>query len=231
VRRDILRRYRLRLSRGLEKYGAFGLVRRAIGRVFSAEEEYVWYALDVDRLEPRAFRGEGYQLHRATEDEVEWLKEVPAIPVEEGRRRIARGEELWFVLKDGEPVFACTAFRKVLPLEAARKGSYLLPDGVFCVDDGLTKREHRGRAIAVVAWLAIAERLRNEGSGKVMIAKVPIDNIASRRTHEKTGFRPTMLMNRRRRGLRWHVSFRDEGPELTPPERLSADDLKRTVAR
>jgi GNAT superfamily N-acetyltransferase len=206
-------------------------VQRSVTRVFSVDEEYVWYALDVERLEPMAFRGDGYELHRATQEEARWLNEVPAIPVDEGRRRIARGEELWFVLKDGVPAFACTAFRRVLPLEAARKGTYPLPEGVFCVDDGLTKREHRGRAIAVVAWIAIAERLRDDGSGKVMIAKVPMDNIASRRTHEKTGFRPTMVMNRRRRGFRTHVGFRDEGTELTPAERAAADHLKRTVSR
>jgi GNAT superfamily N-acetyltransferase len=230
VLRDTLHRYRLRLSRGLEQQGAFGLVRQAAGRVFSVDEEYVWYALDLERLKPMAFRGEGYELRAVSEDEAELLNVVPAIPVEEGRRRIARGEQLWFVFHEGEPVFACTAFLNLLPLEAARKGRYPLSDGVMCVDDGLTKREYRGRAIAVVAWLAIAERLRDDGY-RVMIAKVPMDNIASRRTHEKTGFRPTMVMNRRRRGFRRRVIFRDEGPELTPPERRSAEDLKRTVAR
>lgn len=228
--RNALSRYRLRLGRGMEGLGALGLARRAAGRVFSKDEEYVWYALDLGRLETMAFRGEGYELHLATEEDAELLREVPAIPVEEGRRRIARGEQLWFVLKDGEPVFVCSVFIHVLPLEAARKGRYTLPQGVASVDDGLTNREHRGRAIAAVAWIAIAERLRDDGL-EVLIAKVPVDNIASRRTHEKTGFRPTMVMNRRRRGLRTRVVFRDEGPELTQPERMSADDLKRTVSR
>jgi ribosomal protein S18 acetylase RimI-like enzyme len=209
----------------MEALGALGLARRAASRVLSKDEEYVWYALDLAQLEPMAFRGEGYELHLATEEDAELLREVPAIPVEEGRRRIARGEQLWFVLKDGEPVFACSAF-----IEAAPKGSYTLPPGVASIDDGLTNREHRGRAIAPAAWIAIAERLRDDGL-EVVIAKVPVDNIASRRTHEKTGFRPTMVMNRRRRGLRIRVVFRDEGLELTQAERMSADDLKRTVSR
>jgi hypothetical protein len=230
VLREVPRRYALRLGRGLERYGALGLARRAVGRVFFKDEEYVWYALDLGRLEPMEFRGEGYELHLATEEDADLLREVPAIPVEEGRRRIARGEQLWYVLKDGNPAFACSVFIHVLPLEAAHNGRYSLPHGVACVDDGLTNREHRGRAIAAVAWTGIASRLRDDGFD-VLIAKVPADNIASRRTHEKTGFRPTMVMHRRRRGLRTRVGFRDEGPELTQPERMAAEDLKRTVAR
>lgn len=227
---DALRRHRLRFSRGLETYGAVGLSRRAIGRLFHRDEEYVWYALDLSRLEPLAFRGEGYELRLAGEEDVELLHEVPAIPIAEGRRRIVRGEQLWFVLNDGRPAFACSVFVHMIPLEAARKGQYFLPPRVACVDDGLTNREFRGRAIAAAAWVAIAEKLRDDGF-EALIAKVPVDNIASRRTHEKTGFHPTVIMNRRRRGFRTRVTFRDAGNELTEPERRSADDLRRTVSR
>lgn len=225
-----LSRYRLRLSRGLERFGAVGLVRRAVGRVFSTNEVYVWYVLDLQRLVPMALRP-GYVLHRSSEEEAEWLHEVPAIPVQEGRRRIEDGEQLWFVLKDDKPVFACSAFVHVLPLEAARKGRYPLPKGVACVDDALTSPEHRGRGVAAAAWMTIAERLRDDGL-EVLIAKVPEDNIASRRTHEKTGFLPVSVMHRRRRGLRTRVIFRDEPvQELTDPERRAAEDLMRTVSR
>jgi GNAT superfamily N-acetyltransferase len=227
-----LSRYRLRLSRGLERFGWWGLAKRAIFRVFSTNEVYVWYVLDLRRVVPIPFR-KGYVLHRATADEVEWLHEVPAIPVDEGRRRIADGEQLWFVLKDDKPVFACSAFVHVLPLEAARKGRYEFPKGVGCVDDALTSPEHRGRAVAASAWMAIAERLRDEDGLEVLIAKVPEDNIPSRRTHEKTGFRPVSVMNRRRRGFKRRVIFRDDppAPELTDPERAAAEHLKQTVSR
>jgi GNAT superfamily N-acetyltransferase len=227
---DALRRHRLRFSRGLETYGAMGLSRQAIGRLFHKDEEYVWYALDLARVEPLAFRGTGYELRLARAENLELLHEVPAIPIAEGRRRIVRGEQLWFVLKDGRPAFACSVFVHMLPLEAARKGRYYLPARVACVDDGLTNREFRGRAIAAAAWMAIAEKLRDDGF-EVLIAKVPVDNIASRRTHEKTGFRPTVIMNRRRRGFRTRVTFRDEGSELTQSEQRSADHLRHAVAR
>ena len=227
---DALRRHRLRFSRGLETYGAVGLSRQAIGRLLHKDEEYVWYALELARLEPMAFRGAGYELRLATVEDLELLREVPAIPIAEGRRRIVQGEQLWFVLKEGRPAFACSVFVHLLPLEAARRGRYFLPPRVACVDDGLTNREFRGRAIAAAAWVAIGEKLRDDGF-EVLIAKVPVDNIASRRTHEKTGFRVTVMMNRRRRGFRTHVTFRDEGSELTEAERRSADDLRRAVAR
>jgi GNAT superfamily N-acetyltransferase len=227
---DTLRRHRLRLRRGLETYGAMRLGRRAIGRLFYKDEEYVWYGLDLARVEPLAFRGEGYELRLAGEEDVDLLHDVPAIPVAEGRRRFLRGEQLWFVLKDGRPAFACSVFVHMLPLEAARKGRYYLPAGVACVDDGLTNREFRGRAIAAAAWVAIAEKLRDDGF-EVLIAKVPVDNVASRRTHEKTGFRPTLVMDRRRVGFRTHVTFCDQGLELTEHEKRSADHLRRAVAR
>ena len=124
--RGALARYRLRVARGVEQHGVLGLVRHAVGRVLSRDEAYVWYVLDLRRLEPMAFR-EGYVLRRASLDDVELLRKVPAIPVDEGRRRIEAGEQVWFVFKDDEPVFACSAFVNVLPLEAARKGRYELP--------------------------------------------------------------------------------------------------------
>jgi Acetyltransferase (GNAT) family len=229
--RGALARYRLRIARGVEQHGVLGLVRHAVGRVLVRDEAYVWYVLDLRRLEPMAFR-EGYVLRRASLDDVELLGKVPAIPVDEGRRRIEAGEQVWFVFKDDEPVFACSAFVNVLPLEAARKGRYEFPPGVACIDDALAVREHRGRGVAAAAWMTISERLRDDDGCEVLIAKVPVANVASRRTHEKTGFRPVSVMHRLRRGLRTRVTFTDEGAEeLSEPERAAAEHLARTVSR
>ena len=228
--REKLSWYWLRLRRGVENYGPWGLLRLAITRIFR-DEEYAWFALDLSRLKPMRFRGEGYELHRGTEQDAEMLREVPAIPVGEGRRRIARGEQLWFVLQRGEPAFTCSAFVNELPLEYAPAGRYVLPDRVASIDDGWTKREHRGRAIAAAAWIAIAERLRDDDGVEVVIARAPIDNIASRRTHEKSGFAPTMFMRVRGRGFLTRVTFRDAHDGLTTVERKAADDVKRALSR
>ena len=213
----------------MEKYGLLGSVRRATQQILAVEEEYVWYALDLERLSPIPLR-RGYELRQATSDDVDLLRQVPAIPVDEGRRRLARGEQLWFVLHEDEPVFACTVFLHVVPLEAARKHSYRLPPRVACVDDGLTNRKYRGRAIAAAAWVRIGEALRAD-EFEVLIAKVPMDNIASRRTHEKTGFRPMSTMRRRRRGLRTRVRFEDPDAELTDAERMALEHLRAHVSR
>ena len=227
--RGAISRYRLRVVRGVEKYGFREAIRRAARNAVVVDDEYVWYALDLERLTPIPLR-EGYELRQATEDDVGLLRSVPAIPVEEGRKRLARGEQLWFVMHGEEPAFACTVFLHILPLEAARKRSYRLPPRVACVDDGLTNRQYRGRAIAAAAWVAIGEALRASGY-QVLIAKVPLDNIPSRRTHEKTGFQPMSTMRRRRRGVRTRVRFEDTDAELTDVERLALAHLRAHVSR
>jgi GNAT superfamily N-acetyltransferase len=193
-------------------------------------EEFVWYALDLDRVEPIPLR-EGYRLHLVTEAEaVEILRDVPAVPPEEGRRRIADGVQFWAVLKGQEPAFACFVFSGPFPLEAARGGWYELPDGVACLENGYTNRKFRGRLIAPAAWTAIAERLREDGF-TVLTTKVEAENTASRRTVEKTGFRAATVMGRRRRGLRTRVSFDNRAEELTAPEREFAEHLRGAVSR
>jgi RimJ/RimL family protein N-acetyltransferase len=224
-----LRRYRFRLRRGVETHGALAVARLATGRVFSIDEEHVWYALDLEAVEPLTLAA-GYRLHRGTQADAELLRELPAIPLEEGRRRVADGVQLWFVLKEREPVFVCFCFLERFRLETAHGGWYELPDGVACLENNVTSPKHRGRSIAPAAWAGIAARLRDDGF-EVLIARAEIGNIAVHRALEKTGFRAACVMHRSRRGVRSRVVFREESTELTEAERAAVADLKNNVSR
>jgi RimJ/RimL family protein N-acetyltransferase len=227
---DALRRYRFRLRRGLENRGPFGLARDAARRVFAADSEFVWYTLDLDRIRPLSLRA-GYELRRASEPEqaTGWLREVPAIRPDHGPRRLAEGVQLWFVLRDGEPAFTCSAFVDRYPLDEVPGGWYRLPARVASVDDALTNRKFRGLAVAPAAFLEIARDLR-EGGFEVLITKIEPENAASRRTMEKIGFREVGTMRRRRRGWRSRVEFDRHEAELTAAERAAVDDLARALS-
>ncbi len=84
--------------------------------------------LDLDRVEPIAL-AEGFELHLASEAEADLLRDLPAVPVDEGRQRVRDGVQLWFVLKDGRPAFVCFAFLagQRFPLEGTRGDDYVLP--------------------------------------------------------------------------------------------------------
>jgi hypothetical protein len=197
--------------------------------VLSTDEEHVWYALDLEGVEPHPLAA-GYHLHRGTQADAELLRELPAVPVEEGRQRVANGDQLWFVLKEGEPAFACFCFLGRFRLEAARGGWYELPDGVACLENSLVSPEHRGHAIAPAAWTGIAASLRDDGF-KALITRGEIRNISVRRALEKIGFRAAGVMHRSRRGVRSRIVFRDESTELTEAQRAAVADLKQNVSR
>jgi RimJ/RimL family protein N-acetyltransferase len=227
---DALRRYRFRLRRGLADRGPIGLARDAARRVFAVDAEFVWYTLDLAAVKPLGLRT-GYELRRATEPEqaTEWLREVPAIRPDHGPRRLAEGVQLWFVLRDGEPAFTCSAFVDRYPLDEAPGGWYRLPERVASIDDALTNRKSRGLAVAPGAFLEIARRLRGDGF-EVLITKIEPENVASRRTMEKIGFTEVGTMRRRRRGWRTRVGFDRSDAELTDAERAAVDDLARALS-
>jgi len=224
-----LRRYSFRLRRGMETRGILAVVGLAAARVFSIDVEHVWYALDLQGVEPLTLAA-GYYLHRGTQADAELLRELPSVPVEEGERRVADGDQLWFVLKEGEPAFVCFCFLRGFHLEAARDGWYELPDGVACLENSLASPKHRGQGIAPAAWAGIAASLRDDGF-EVLITRAEVENVAVRRALEKIGFRAAGIMHRSRRGVRTRVVFRDESTELTEAERASVADLKHSVSR
>ena len=226
-----LRRLGFRLRRGLETFGPLGLARESGRRVAGVEENYAWYALDLSRIKPVRL-AEGFELRLAEPGEVELLRELPAVPLAEGRRRVRDGVQLWFVLKHEKPAFACFSFLggQHFPLEGAPRGQYLLPDGVACLENGLTSRAHRGRLIAPAAWTGIGERLRQDGFAW-LITRAEVSNIASGRTLERTGFDRATVMHRRRRGLRTRIWFDPIDPELAPRAREVFDDLSASSER
>jgi RimJ/RimL family protein N-acetyltransferase len=223
-----LRRYWFRLRRGLETHGVLAVAALAAGRVFSIDVEHVWYALDLEGVEPLTLAA-GYYLHRGTQEDAELLRELPAVPVEEGQRRVADGVQLWFVLKEREPAFVCFCFLERFRLEAARGGWYELPDGVACLENSLASPKHRGHGIAPSAWAGIAASLRDDGF-EVLITRAEIGNVAVRRALEKIGFRAAGVMHRSRRGVRSRIDFRDESAELTEAERAAVADLREKTS-
>jgi hypothetical protein len=225
------RRYRHRLRRGLESHGVLGVAREAAGRVVSVDEEYAWFVLDLERLTPITMP-EGFDLHLAGEADTDLLRELPAVPIEEGRERVREGIQLWFVLKERTPAFVCFAFLggQRFPLEGTRGKDYILPTGVACLENGLANREFRGRLIAPAAWTGIGERLRAAGH-QLLMTKAAVSNVASCRTLERTGFRLATVMRRRRRGLRSSITFERRALDLTERERGVIGHLEAKVSR
>ena len=219
-----------------------GLARKLpgwIGRKLASSFDQAWYLLDLDRVEPRPL-ADGYELRLAGERELGWVTQlvedsraeqaaaasseasskprtmdVPGFSPEEMLRRRQAGAQLWVAVNDDEAAFACWIFPRVAPMVQASGGIFELPDAVACLEDSLTSANHRGRGIAPAAWAAIAERLSDDGF-ELMITKVAVENVPSRRAVEKAGFRGATVIEYRRRGPRVRVSFQRLDPgELT----------------
>jgi RimJ/RimL family protein N-acetyltransferase len=104
-------------------------------------------------------------------------------------RRLAAGGIPWLVLSDGQPVFACWSFTERSPIGQAKDGWLRLPEHVGMLKDVATAEAARGRGIGPAAISTIAGWLADSGV-LWLIARVEQDNLASRRAHEKLGYRP-----------------------------------------
>ena len=232
--------------------------RRKAGNAF----DQVWYVLELNRVKLREL-AEGYELVLAGEREVELVArlvkdalaeqfaraeasgtpsttpqamDAPGFTDEETRRRLDEGAQLWTVVKGDEAAFACWIFPSVTPVLQGRGGTLVLPEGAACLEDSVTSPNHRGRGIAPAAWTAIAQRLSEQGF-EVLITKVNVENVPSRRAVEKAGFRGVNVMRYHRRGPVARVRFEPlpagepaEG-EPTDRERAVGAELARRLER
>ncbi|MDX6582345.1 MAG: hypothetical protein QOI10_1529 [Solirubrobacterales bacterium] len=209
-----------RVVRGIRQQGPIGLLRIAFDRARRRvwlDEAHIWYVLGLDRVKSRPL-ADGYELRRGGPDDLQALADARAgPPIGMAARRLDDGAQLWLATAAGAIAFACWIFEDFAPVLAARDGQLLLPAAIACLEDSFTIAAHRGRGIAAAAWTAIAAGLAGQGR-QVLITKVEVENVPSRRAVEKAGFVGAGEMRLRRRGLRTVVTVTPCGAELTEAE-------------
>ena len=131
------------------------------------DQTWVWYErpLGVDR--PHASLPPGLVLTRGGASEASLLHELPMGNEWRARRWLEAGNDLWLVLDEGRPVFACMVFHGSTPTRAARGGWLPLPPHTVCLEASSTSTSYRGRGlIGPAAWSQIADRLEKTGANR-----------------------------------------------------------------
>lgn len=200
-----------RVERGVRRFGIAASLARVASLAWTAacracylRERHLWYTLDLRIARPAAVMPGGFELRRAGPADIALLQDLPTIGLHEAQARHRAGADLWLVLDDGAPAFACWIFRERTPVLAARGGWLPLPPATACLEDSVAAPAYRGRGLAAAAWSAIAGDLARGGMTSI-VTKVREDNAASRRAVEKAGFEPTALMSLTRLAMRAHV--------------------------
>jgi RimJ/RimL family protein N-acetyltransferase len=218
-----------RMSAAFQRHGPGGLAAQIANRLVRLaflDQHHVWYVLDLAERRELPMP-DGYVLRRVDrQDDLDrWLIDILD---EIAAERLAAGNQLWAVERDGEPAFNCFIFFGRTPVRAASGRSLLLPPGTACLEDSVTAADHRGHGIAGAAWCAIAGELLDAGF-EVLVTKVEVDNHPSRKAVEKAGFLPAAVMHLRRRGLVEHVAFDPEDTELTSAGATAAAALRESL--
>jgi GNAT superfamily N-acetyltransferase len=184
IREDGLVRTARRAARAARVYG----LRNAVLRAETAGRHWKWYRLELSELVRHPLPS-GMELRRCPPADVPLFARVAPMASRDAARRLAAGGIPWLVLADGQPVFACWSFTERTPYGQARRGWLQLPEHVASLKDVVTAEGARGRGIGPAAMSTIADALAGEGVVSI-IARVEDDNLASRRLHEKLGYRP-----------------------------------------
>lgn len=223
-----------RVRRVIARRGARGtlaLVGRrsgaAIRRSVHHDESHVWYAIDAERLPERELPV-GFVLAPIPPDSSD-LRSWDIAPTTMNERT-AIGGRAWGVTQDGVPAFRCWTFPDRVPTYAARRHLLEVPSDAICLEDSFTYPAFRGQGLAGTAWSTIGRKLRSTGY-RVMITKIEVDNVASRRAVEKIGFHLVAQMHYRRRGPITRVRLTPITGQEAPIERVAGDDLIRILAR
>lgn len=183
----LVRRTRYRLRR----HGLKGMVGAAIHLArlrVHLDEAHVWYELPLEAERPRMRLPSALSLVRAGADELPLIDDLPTVSFYEARRRMDAGHDLWLVLKDQRPVFACWVFHGSVTTPVVKKGWIPLPDEIVCFEDSISAPIYRGRGIPLAAWPAIADHLERTPAQRI-ITKTEKDDATARRAFEKAGFR------------------------------------------
>jgi GNAT superfamily N-acetyltransferase len=187
-------------------------VARRLRKLAYLREEHVWYERDLGRPGPRLELPRGLRLERAGFEQADVVTHFGQ-DVDQTRKRLEAGNDIWLVLEGEQPLFLCYTFRAETPVIAAADGRLELPAGSACLEDAVTLPEARGRGIASAAWATIGDELGRAGLS-TLVAKVETDNVASRRVAEKAGFTPVAVMQHERTGVRRRTAVRPLGGRL-----------------
>ncbi len=171
------------------------------------DEKYVWYELPLGTERPRMKLLSGLELTQAGPDDLPLLQDLPSVGQIEARQRLESGADLWLVLKDRRPVFACWVYDDSVPVSAAPKGRLTLPNKIAFFEDSVTSQDVRGRGVPFAAWERIADHLEQTGVESIL-TKVETDNVVARRAFAKAGFREIATTRYRRVGLRQFTTVR-----------------------
>jgi hypothetical protein len=201
-----------RLRFVLHRHGVRGTVSKVVQRaresVYS-DLTWVWYELPLGALgadRPQAPLPPGLVLTRGGASEASLLNELRSGNEWLARRWLEAGNDLWLVLDDGRPVFACMIFHGSTPTRAARGGWLPLPPDTVCLEASSTSASYRGRGlIGPAAWSQIADKLEKIGA-KSIITHVAEDNKVMRWALVRSGFREIATVHLRRVGFRQRVT-------------------------
>jgi RimJ/RimL family protein N-acetyltransferase len=206
-----LMQLRSKLKRHLRHRGVRGTLSVAIQRAQNnlyLDETHVWYELALGNSRPQKTLRPELKLIRSDADNLQLLEELPTISVDEARWRVEVGCDVWLVLDDRQPIFACWIFHDWVPLLAAQKRHLALPPEIVCLEDSITSPSYSGRGmVAPAAWSEVADRLEKAGV-KSIITKVEPDNKVMRLALIKAGFRDIAIMRFRKAGPRRYIAIR-----------------------
>jgi RimJ/RimL family protein N-acetyltransferase len=211
IMRSYLRQLKARLKHHLRHRGVKGTLGVAIHLAqikLYLDETHVWYELALGNSRPQKTLRPGLKLIRSGADDLPLLEELPTVSAYGARWRMKAGHDLWLVLDDRQPIFACWIFHDSVPILAARKGQLTLPPDTVCLEDSITSPSYRGRGIvAPAAWSQVADSLEKAGV-KSIITKVEAENKAMRWALAKSGFCDIAIMRFRKAGLRRYIAVR-----------------------
>ena len=169
------------------------MVQRIRSNVY-LRETHVWYEIPLETDRPRLTLPPGLKLVRGDYDDLPLLAQLPTTPTETAaKRRMGNGGELWLVLDEQRPAFACWIFHRSMPMAAAPSSRLVLSPEIVCLENSVTSSLYRGQGIAPAAWSGIADALKPTGV-KYIITKIEESNTASRRAIVKCGFRESATM-------------------------------------
>ncbi len=171
------------------------------------DERYVWYELPLGTERPRMRLLSGLELVQAGPGELPLLQDLPTVGQIEARQRLESGADLWMVLKDRRPLFACWVFHDSVPVSAAPQGRLTLSPKIAFFEDSVTSQDIRGRGVPFAAWPRIADHLEQTGVESIL-TKVETDNLVARRAFAKAGFQEIATTRYRRVGLRQYTTVR-----------------------
>jgi hypothetical protein len=198
-----------RLRFELHRHGVRGTIGKVVQRVREKvyfDRTWVWYELPLGADRPQSPLPPGLVLTRGGASEASLVNELPSGNEWRARRGLEAGNDLWLVLDEGRPVFACMIFYGSMPTRAARGGWLPLPPDIVFLEDSATSASYRGRGtIAPAAWSQIADRLEKTGA-KSIITKVEENNKVMRWAIVRSGFREIATVHLRRVGFRQRVT-------------------------